>query len=76
MSRWRPLHDRRVAVGAAAILTVGALAIVVRVAHDPRAPVQLVDRTEDEEGEIDRVQLAQEFSGLLQMHRADDEASS
>lgn len=34
------------------------------------------DRPEEEDGEIDRVQLAQEFSGLLQMHRADDEASS
>ena len=41
-----------------------------------RTPVQFVDRAEDEEGEIDRVLLAQEFSGLLQMHRADDEASS
>jgi hypothetical protein len=41
-----------------------------------RTPVNFVDRAEDEEGEIDRVLLAQEFSGLLQMHRADDEASS
>jgi hypothetical protein len=34
------------------------------------------DPDTDSESEIDRVQLAQEFSGLLQMHRADDEASS
>jgi hypothetical protein len=40
------------------------------------SPVRAADRADDEEGEIDRVQLAQEFSGLLQMHRADDEASS
>jgi hypothetical protein len=39
-------------------------------------PVPVLDRADDEDGEIDRVQLAQEFSGLLQMHRADDEASS
>jgi alpha-tubulin suppressor-like RCC1 family protein/endonuclease/exonuclease/phosphatase family metal-dependent hydrolase len=38
MTRWRRLHDRRVAVGVAAILAVGALAVVVRIAHEPRAP--------------------------------------
>jgi len=41
-----------------------------------REPVQAVDGAEDDDSEIDRVQLAQEFSGLLQMDRADDEASS
>jgi hypothetical protein len=40
------------------------------------AQVGVADRSDDDDGEVDRVQLAQEFSGLLQMDRADDEASS
>ena len=40
------------------------------------AQVGVADRADDDDGEVDRVQLAQEFSGLLQMDRADDEASS
>jgi alpha-tubulin suppressor-like RCC1 family protein len=38
MARRGPLRDRRLAVGVAAILAIGVLAVVIRVAHDPVAP--------------------------------------
>jgi hypothetical protein len=42
----------------------------------PAPPSAGPKQLSDEDGEVDRVMLAQEFSGLLQMGESDDEASS